>query len=350
MQKFIEERPEELNSKFINLNKLFSFSWAKIFGVIGARGYGKTYFIKRMLAKDFIFKNKKFVVLRDTIDACEKIAENNGQQFFGDVFTIEKNLQKHSYSIEKDTIKIDDKNAGKIIALSAYYKYKGNYYDAENILFDEFIAEKIQSYRGNRARQFINTIETIARDRDIKVCLTANALELGNDILEALDIHITNGKFGYYINYEKKVVIYYAPDSRQFLERKKNSLSGIIANNTIFSKSINENKFEEDSCIIFEKREPCSLFGIYYNLENECCRLYKALDDDIYYCCKDINSNSYNYMRYVFNINQVSKNKILANEKVLKFLKNLIQTNKILFESQYIFNVFCSILNKTIKK
>lgn len=349
MQRYIPVKPSELHDKYINLNKLFSFEWASTFGVIGARGYGKTYKIKKKITKDFIFNGDKFVVIRDTIDACEKIAEQKGIKFFGDIFQ-EPCLSKHTYSIDGFAITVDNKLAGEIVPLSAYYKYKGNYYDAKNIFFDEFIAEDVQAYRGNRARQFANTIETIVRDRKARVYLSANALDLGNDILEMLGIHIKNKQYGYYINKEKKVVIYYAPDSAEFLERKQNSISGTMTKGTFLDANMNHNEFERGECEIFERRKPCNLYGIYYNNEDECIRLYKSNDTNEYYVCKDINSNSYLYMRYVFNAKQMSTNRKYANNDVRKFLQGILYNKQVKFESKYVFGVYCSICNNTLKK
>lgn len=349
MQRYIKVDPNNIHDVFICLNRLYSFSWASIFGVIGARGYGKTYFIKRQCAKDFIFDNKKMVIIRDTVEACEKIAENKGIKFWGDVFQ-EKALQKHDYLIEGNTIKIDDKLAGEIMPLSTYYKYKGNYYDAENIFFDEFIPEEVQAYRGNRARQFANTIETIARDRRVRVHLSANALDLGNDILEALGIQIKNKQYGFYLNIEKHVVIYYAPDNKEFKERKRNSISGRITSGTFLDANMNNNEFEKGECDIFEKRKPCNLYGIYYNRENECLRLYVTNDGSEYYVCKDINANSYSYMRYVFETKQVTGNKKFAGKEIRDMLKNLLTSKRVKFESKYLFGVYCSIINNTLKK
>ena len=349
MQKYIPVKPSDLHDKFINFNKLFSFQGCNIFGTIGGRGYGKTYKFKKKITKDYIFHGKKFVVIRDTIDACEKIAENKGVKFFGDIF-LEPCLARHSYSIDGFAISIDNKLAGEIVPLSAYYKYKGNYYDAENIFFDEFIAEDVQAYRGNRARQFANTIETIARDRNVKVYLSANALDIGNDILEMLDIHIKNKQYGYYINKEKGVVIYYAPNSKEFLERKEKSISGTMTKGTFLDANMNHNEFERGECEIFEKRKPCNLFGIYYSNEDECIRLYKSNETNEYYVCKDINANSYQYMRYVFNAKQMATNRKYANADVRKFLQNILYEKQVKFESKYLFSVYCSICNNTLKK
>lgn len=349
MQRFIPVK--EIHGEFICLNKLFSFNWARIFVVVGARGYGKTFASKRKCLKSFKYEKLRFVILRDTTAACEEICDNGGYKLFNDVFSLPI-FKNDKYDVQKTTIIINDKNAGEIMPLSTYYKYKGNSYkDVGWILFDEFIEESVQAYRGNRARQFANTLETIIRDnKKTKIILTANALDMGNDILELLGINIKNGEHGYYINKEKAVVVFYAPNSPEFEERKRNSISARITAGTFLDDSMNKNIFDGGGCQIFEKRKPCNLYGIYYNNEGECFRLYQAVKENIYYACKDINSKSYNYMRYVFNAKQTSNERILVDQNVRIWLKRLLQAKQIQFESQYIFGVFCSVINNTLKK
>lgn len=351
MQEFIPVT--EIHGEYINLNRLFSFSGSgfRVFGVIGARGYGKTFASKHKCVKTFKWKKLRFVIVRDTTAACEEICDNGGYKLFNDVMQ-EKCFSSMKYTIQKNTIFLDDKNAGEVMPLSTYYKYKGNSYkDVGWVFFDEFIEEDVQAYRGNRARQFANTLETIIRDnKQTRVILTANALDMGNDILELLGIHIKNGQYGYYINRDKGVVIYYAPNSPEFEERKKNSVSTKLTAGTFLDASMNKNAFESSGCVVFEKRKPCELWGIYYNSENECFRLYKANEENEFYVCKDVNSKSYSYMRYVFNSKQVTGDRQLVESNVRTWLKKLLQNKMVQFESQYLFGVFCSVVNNTAKK
>lgn len=347
MQRYIPI--DTIHGEFISLHRLFSFK-ARIYGVVGARDYGKTFACKRKCFKSFKYKKRRFVLVRDTQTACEEVLKEEGFKLCGDIFSKCPAFKNDTYSVENSIVRMNGEIACEVMPLSAYYKYKGNYYDVEWVFFDEFIPEDVQAYRGNRARQFANTIETIVRDTKARVIMTANALDLGNDILELLDIHIKNGKYGYYINDEKETIVFYAPNSPEFEKRKRKSLSGKITRGTFLDASMNENKFESVGCSIFERRKPCDLFGIYYNAEGECIRLYQAKTGDVFYACKDINPKSYNYMRYVFNAKQVSSDRILVDNKVRAWLKTLLQKKEIQFESQYIFNVFCSIVNNTLKK
>lgn len=341
---------KEIHGAHISLNRLFSFNECRVFLCIGARGYGKTFASKRKCFKDFKFKNKRFIVARDTTAACDELCKDNGEKFLNDIASIQ-NFSNDKIEVKGQTIYFNDKIAGEIMPLSTYYKYKGNKYDIGWLLFDEFIEEDCQAYRGNRARQFVNTLQTTIRDKDsARIICTANALDMGNEILELLDFHIKNGQYGYYLNKEKKSVLYYAPNSPEFEKRQENSISSVIAKGTFLDASMNKNEFESNGCVIFEKRKPCDIWGIYYNLENECFRLYQAKDGSTFYVCKDINSNSYSYMRYVFTAKQAKMDRILADSKIRQWLKKLLATKQVQFESQYLFGVYCSIVENTLKK
>lgn len=328
-----------------NLSFIMSFIGYCIYLIIGARGIGKTFSVKKHIIKDFIYKQKQFVIIRDTQDACDELCKDNGSKFFNDVCEKVKPFQKLNFTIKDYVIHINNNTAGYVMPLSLFYKFKGNAYPfVKNIFWDEFIPENCQRYIGNRARQFANTIQTIGRTRnDYKIFLTANALDIGNDILELFNFKIKG--FGIYRNKKKQAILHYAKNNPLFDQATENSIAGKIIAGTFLDDSINKNKFENLKIKIFEKRKACDLEGIFYNNSNDSFRLYKAKDGSEYYCCKDINKNSYNYMRYVFNYSQVDNVKQYANKDIKEYLKRLYESGQVLFESNFISNIYISIID-----
>lgn len=331
---------------YYSLSYIMSFVGFCIFLIIGARGIGKTFSIKKHIIKDFIYKGRQFVIIRDTKDACEELAKDNGATFFGDVCQKVNAFKKLQIEVKDFVIYINGNEGGRIMPLSLFYKFKGNAYpNVYNIFWDEFIPENCQRYLGNRARQFVNTIQTIGRTRkDYRIFLTANALDIGNDILELFNFNIKT--FGIYKNKKKQAILHYAPNNPQFDKATEESIAGKIVSGTFLDATINKNEFEGGNIQIFEKRKPCDIYGIYYNSENDCFRLYKAKDDVIYYVCKDINANSYNYMRYVFNYSQVDTIKQYATKEDKEFLKRIYEMKQVQFESQFLANVYVSIIQQ----
>lgn len=333
---------DQVHGSYIRLNRLFSFTFANVFAIVGAQGYGKTFASKRLCVKDFLFDNKQFIILRNTDDECQRLCKDHGQKIFDDLQV----WKTFDYDAQGGTLFINKKQCGEVIPISTYYKNKGeaSFSKVGNVLFDEFIKEGQQRYNGDRAKQFAKLVEVTTRDRKARLILTANALDPGDTVLELLGITIKNGAFGYYINREKGVVLYYAPNSKEFEERRKNSISWKLIKGTYLDDSMTQNKFEGAEFQRFDKRPPVDIFGIYYNDEGNCFRLYKEKNGNNYYASRDINSKSLNYMRYVFNSSQAGENRVLKGTQTKKFLKNLLAAKKVYFESKFIFNVYCSII------
>lgn len=326
-------------------NRLLSFCWAFCFIIIGARGFGKTYRCKKHVVKDFLYNDAKFIWLRDTDAAIEELSANDGKAFFDDIFTNEERFKGLTGKIEGRNIIINGKQAGLIMPVRSFHKYKGNSFESyTNIVFDEFIPENQQQYIGDRALQFINTISTIGRTRkNFRVFMTANAIDKGDPILELLNIKIKG--FGYYFNKKKGVVLHYAQNSEEFNKKNSESIAGRLIADTRYADNILNNKFSNDDTLLFTKRKKCDIIGIYYNNKGEAVRIYRANDGSEYYACKDLSTTGYSYLRYVFDLSQVTEDKQLVGIEHRKFLTNLYASKMLRFESRYIQTVFIDIVN-----
>lgn len=328
---------------YISLNRLFSFK-AQIYGVIGAKGYGKTYRLKRYCVKRYIYEGKEMTIIRDTDEALKKLKSNSGESFFNDIMRAVP-LNKHTAGFEGDNILIDGNKAGQVMPLSGFFKYKGNSYTLGTILFDEFIPERTQVRRGDPAYQFLVTVDTFIRDDpSVRVLLTANSLDMGNDILELLGVEIKNGQFGYYYNPSKRACIYYAPNSPEFIERRAKSLAFALAKDTVYESSVSKNEFESQAVKLFSKRLPCQVYGIYYTKDGDCFRLYRANGKNLYYVTKDINPDTNLYLRYTFVLSQVGPHRKYAGKDTIEFLRSLFISGRIEFESNYILSRFMSVI------
>jgi 5S rRNA maturation endonuclease (ribonuclease M5) len=324
---------------YYNYRKIFSYNY-DILVIVGARGIGKTYGAQKHVIKDFIYKNKKFVWLRDNGEACEELSKNNGDKFFS---AIMKEFPTHKGIIKDNNIYIDDKHAGYIFPLSTYYNYKGNAYnEIKNIVFDEFIKEKAQRNTSGRIIQFLNTIETIGRMRnDFKVIMLANALDRGDEIFSLFNIKIFD--YGYYFNKEKRIVLHYAENNPAYEILHENSISGRLIKGTDYEKPIVQNVFNDDSAQFFSKKPPkCKLFCILHNSDGIGVRLYYC--NNIVYASKDINTECYNDIRFVKRIQEVTTKRTLISKDFLNTIKVLYNNNKVLFENGYIRNIFIDFL------
>lgn len=339
---------EKLKKIFYNFNKLFSYIWAWIFIVIGARGRGKTYGAKKWLLSGWLYKKQQFLILRDTQDECEIIAKDGGERFWGDVLN-DKKFKNKNIKIEmtKDSVYINGELAGFIMPATLFSKFKGSQYNkVKRVLYDEFIREKQTRYNGNRALQFLNTLITVGRSRtDFKIVLTANALDKGDTLL--VDVfNIIIDKFGIYKRKNKGVVLDYAENSEEFKQYQKSGNIYKLLQGTRFEDNLIDNQFVDDNTSMFySTRKPCDLFGIYYNgREDTFVRVYQSKDGSEYYCSKDTNPNGVNYMRFTFDIKYANHRIRLADNKEKKLLIEMYQNNLLKFENSFILRVFKDII------
>lgn len=336
-----------MNSVFYTLCHVLSLTWAWLIILIGARGRGKTYACKKWLLIGWWYRHEKFIILRDSEDECDNLCIENGITFWGDVILDKKFKDKNITIINrKRCVYINGELAGYIMPVALFYKFKGNQYqDVKRVLYDEFIREKQVRYNGDRAIQFLNTLMTVARYRnDFKIILTGNALDKGDTLISDI-VGFKINEFKLYKNKSKGVVLDYIPNSIEFDKYQQSGKVYNLIKGTRYEANLIGNKFSNDqSDIYYDKKEPCDLFGIYYDRDGESIRIYESKKSDLFYCSKDFNKNTVNYMRYTFDIHIASHKIRLANNDEKKRLKELFENGLIKFENGYILQVFKNII------
>jgi len=311
--------------------------------IIGDRGCGKTYGANKWAYSRFKYLKEKFVILRDTDEAVKEMTSAGGQNMFSAI-SQDKKFLKDNFSIENNKIYMNGKHAGYVMAVSTFYKRKGNdYADVVNVIYDEFIPETDQIRLGDDVRKFINSIQNITRHRKCRIILLANALDKGNGILELLGFENID-EYGYYVNKDKKAILHYSKPNPKFVALKAESATGLMVKGTRYEDNIVNNKFAGNNDFIFDKKPKSDIIGVYTNSENIAIRIYHSRQTGLYYATKDINTNSLLYMRYTFDINIVNTKIKLAPKEHKQFLKDLYTGHLLRFESKYIKNQFLTLI------
>ena len=328
-----------MNTTFYNYQKLDSYG-THIKGVIGARGIGKTFGAKKKCCKAAKYDGKHFAWVRDTESACDKIRANNGADFFKDLAHHWRNnfFDLSKCYIKNDVIFLNGQYAGKLLALSTYYNNKGSVFDdIDIIVLDEFIPEKIQANRGSRARQFLNTVESIGRLRtDFQIYILANALDLADDILDIFDLKITD--FGYYINRDKDVCIHYAPNNPDFDSKRSKSIAGKLVKGTQFEEQIAKNKFDTNELRFFEKLPPkCEFMCIIHN-DFGCARLYEK--NGTIYVDHDLDPSWRKDLRYVNDIRDVTPIRKMMPKQHIENFRKYFEHGRVEFKNATLRKVF----------
>lgn len=330
---------------------LFSFG-CKVLGIIGARGIGKTYSCKKYILKRFFNNGNVFAWLRDSENALDEVMGNDGLKFFKDIKKdneLKKYLDKAKIVVKDGVCKINGKVCGYFMSCSTFYKLKGtDYSDVSTIVYDEFIGEKTQAVRGDRAYEFLNMVETIGRLRnDYKIILTANALDKGSSILDALGIVIKG--FGYYVNRSKDVAIHYADNNPMYLQKKLASISGKLMNNTAFGDNLLYNDFSSNKVELYDKKpKGCKCLCIFRNQYNQ--RIKIDFKGGMFYISNDENELSNKAYRFVMSLDLVNVEYKLANKDLVEGIQNAIGQGMVKYQSDRVYNITMELFSKSKKK
>lgn len=172
--------------KYYSLRKCLSYNrYLNI--LIGGRGIGKTYQLKKYVIEQYLKSKKQFVWLRRYKTEIKEATDG--------FFTKHKNnYPDHKFEIKGKTAYIDGEQAGRFIALTNADILKGSddFSAVTTIVYDEFIIDNKSSFRRylpNELRVFTDLQETIFRTRqDGKVFMLANALSMVNPYCLAFGI------------------------------------------------------------------------------------------------------------------------------------------------------------------
>ena len=319
------------NGGYYSLRKLLSYN-CNINIIIGARGYGKTFAVKEFCIKKFIHRNENFAWVRDTEEAKRELCGMNGIKFFEDV-PLMKIKEFSQGVINKGGIIINNKRCGEVLPASTFQRYKGNSFQkVKNIVYDEFIREKGR-FKKNTTWETINTFSTIARSRDnVRIFLTANALDRGDPFLEFLGVEIKD--FGIYVNREKGVALHYADNSSRFIETNSKGIIGKLIIDTPLENNLMSSEFLNCGDLFFDELPPKAKILLIIESNFQKCRIYTA--NKKLYVTPDFNKETYNNKRYVVNIADAETFKPVLPLELKKKLKENLINNNMLYQSTFL--------------
>ena len=253
---------------WLNNRPVFGNNWARFFIFVGSRGCGKTFMSQNYCLRRFFKYGEKFLWLRLTEGATKKLLQRDGADFIDAKLMDKWNITK--LEVKGDTVFLNGKEACKILALSTFYNSKGValngkldkgkskkplaelYDDAQltkelkktikkykTIVLDEMNREKNEKKSFDICYAFVNQIETICRmDTDRRIIMAGNTLDEASDVLAGCFNFIPE-KLGLYKLHNKKAIVYYADDSDEYKQARKESLAGLLMpNESTFTNTI----------------------------------------------------------------------------------------------------------------
>lgn len=239
-----------MDNIFYSIYKLLSYDylWNMI---IGERGNGKTYSVKKMFINNFIKHNRQFVWIRRYETEFDDFEE-----FFSDIIK-NNEFPEHELTVKGKKLYCDKKLMGFGIPLSKGITKKSvNYSGVTDICFDEFLIPKGSNYHylNNEVFRLFDLYETIARLRRVKVYMLANSISQNNPYFREFNIKL-KGQF----NKINKQLIVEVTNTSEYREVKKMSDFADLVKGTGYDKYAIDNEFIEDNYNFIAKKSETAI-------------------------------------------------------------------------------------------
>lgn len=237
---------------------------------VGGRGDGKTYSALDGCIQHWLDGGERFIWMRRTDKELRGISDSRlrgeGANCFGSINSdkgwhygfvpmgdglsniCERELKDGRYVPIGDSV-------GTGVALSTVCSIRGmDLTNHETIVYDEFIPEKHVRKFAAEGEAFLQAMETIQRNRELKggrpmrVFCLANAFNIYNDIFVELGIVniiercINRGQYDYY-DESRGLAVHLLKSSQEFVDKKKATALYKLAGNTRFTQMALENDF-----------------------------------------------------------------------------------------------------------
>lgn len=229
---------------FYKVDNIFSYN-ALIYFLIGERGVGKTYSMKKWCINHYKKTKNKFILLRrvkkDTSDSLKNFSKDVGKEFSNDKFKFSED-DKLSY------ITMNGEIIGYGMFLRGAENYKGiSFEDVDTIVFDEFlVGDGGSRYLKNEVAYLLSIMESVFRLREnVRVVCLANSTSIINPYFDYFNINFDSSK---HIQTFKDGIIYVEYiTNNPYRDFKKKTKFGKLVANTDYEDYAIDNKFLLDN-------------------------------------------------------------------------------------------------------
>ena len=235
---------------YYNPTKMFSYNRILNF-IIGARGIGKSFSMKKYSINRFIKYGEQFIYVRRYKQELKKITS-----YFDDVA---QEFPGVEFKVKGRQFYINGKLAGWAIPLSTWQSEKSNAYpNVTTIVYDEFLREKDKSgYLPNEVEALLNLMDTVFRGRENGrcICMSNSTTVVNPYFLYFGLVPDLNKRFNAY-----ESILIEIPDSADFSAERRKTKFGKLIDGTNYGDMSLDNEFVNDSSLFIEKRSKNSKF------------------------------------------------------------------------------------------
>lgn len=247
----------ELRPKWFDINDVLSHN-VPIMMVLGTRGCGKTFGVKKHLIKRFVKRQRKFVYVFRTESQMKRILGTT--DIFDDINR--SMLFDEDIRCESKGAYYGDEQMCYFIPLSLAKDFKrASFPDVDAIMFDEFLIEEDQTERYLKQEPVLmsSLIDTVFRNREkVEVYLLGNATTIYNPYALYYGVEKPYGK-----NVSKtkdgRAMIYLAADE-EFIKYREQTAVGNLISGTAYGSFSLHNKFQAEKAGFIGKKEQCAPF------------------------------------------------------------------------------------------
>ncbi len=322
----------------LTYNCLFNF-------VIGSRGCGKSYALKKRAIKLFLDKGHQFVYLRRYQEELDATAET----YFDDVLS---NNEFPDVQIEYKggAYYINDELAGYAMALTKAKMYKSIAFPLVYlIIFEEFLVEEqgFNRYLKNEVEAFLGFYMSIDRYRGVIVFFLANSTTMINPYTLFFDLHLPYGSD----IVRKGDLLLQLVNNDAYIKSRKETRFGKLIKGTEFEQYAIENKFVYDSkTFIMRKTEKAQYYftflymGDKYGVWVDYSAGKMFVSQDVDPSCKIV---------YSLTVEDHSPNTMLINQlgrsPIFKPFVDNYKMGNVYFESQKIKNIVYDVIKICVR-
>lgn len=318
-------------SLYYNPNKMLSYNRILNF-IIGARGIGKSYAMKKHPINRFIKHGEQFIYVRRYKGELKKIPN-----YFDDV---KAEFPDHEFKVKGRQFFIDGKLAGWAIPLSMWQSEKSNAYpNVTTIIFDEFIREKDNSgYIPNEVEALLNLMDTVFRARENVRCIClSNAVSVVNPYFLYFElVPNINKRYNAYQN-----ILIEIPDSKDFSDERRKTKFGSLIDGTEYGEMSLDNTFVNDSSLFIERRTKESKFQFAVVYKGLTMGVWVDVEEGLMYLSPDHDPSS--KLIFALSAEDLSENVMLMsgwkNNYYLKRMVNAFVSGYLRFDNQVFRNL-----------
>lgn len=307
-----------MDNIWYNYDKVLSYH-AMMNYIIGERGCGKSYGLKKYLLNRFKKKNRQFIYLRRYDTELKKSLKDN--EFFKDIEN-DTIFKEDSFYVRGDKFYMNDKVCGYAIPLSKASIYKSvPFPNVDIIMYDEFLIDNsTYHYLPNEPEKLLDFIETVGRLRDIQVFCLGNNISLVNPYFDYFNISLPyNSDIKTFKN--GLILINYIKNEA-YRKVKKESKFGTLIDGTKYSEYAIDNKSLKDNNNFIKKKNPKSKFFFNIIINNHTYGVWMDYNSNEMYISKMYNNN--HPVTITFNYNDHTENTIMLKSKSV-FFQNLVK-------------------------